>query len=265
MTILELLILALIQGITEFIPVSSSAHLILPSALIDGFKDQGAMIDVAAHVGTLAAVMVYFRKDVGEMVIGLKDFAEQRPSPARQLFEVLVIATLPILVVGAAIAFFGLAEFLRNPVIIGIASIVFGLVLYVADKRPETETGNVTSSRQALTIGLAQCLALIPGTSRSGITITASRYLGYTRKEAARFSMLLAIPTISAFGLYALLELISSDEPGDLVAGAVIAAFSFIAAIITISLFLKATERFSFAPFVIYRVALGVIILALVI
>ncbi|MEO1657372.1 MAG: undecaprenyl-diphosphate phosphatase [Pseudomonadota bacterium] len=265
MTIVELLILALIQGITEFIPVSSSAHLILPSALIEGFDDQGAMIDVAAHVGTLAAVMLYFRKDVGEMFVGLKDFAEQRPSAERQLFEVLVIATLPILVAGAAIAFFDLVEILRNPVIIGLASIVFGLVLYVADKRPELTTGNVSSSRQALVIGLAQCLALIPGTSRSGITITASRYLGYTRKEAARFSMLLAIPTISAFGLYAFLDLVSGDESGSLVAGLVIAVFSFIAALITISLFLKATERFSFAPFVIYRVLLGVAVLMLVI
>ncbi|MEM0928777.1 MAG: undecaprenyl-diphosphate phosphatase [Pseudomonadota bacterium] len=265
MTILELLILALIQGITEFIPVSSSAHLILPSALIDGFEDQGAMIDVAAHVGTLAAVMLYFRKDVGEMVVGLKDFAEQRPSAERQLFEVLVIATIPILVVGAAIAFFDVADVLRNPVIIGLASIVFGLVLYVADKRPELVTGNVTSSRQALVIGLAQCLALIPGTSRSGITITASRYLGYTRKEAARFSMLLAIPTISAFGLYAFLDLMSADQKGDLAAGLVIAVLSFIAALITISVFLKATERFSFAPFVIYRVLLGLAVLVLVI
>ena len=265
MTIIELLILALIQGITEFIPVSSSAHLILPSALIDGFDDQGAMIDVAAHVGTLAAVMLYFRKDVGEMAVGLKDFAEQRPSPQRRLFEVLVIATIPILIVGAAIAFFDVADILRNPVIIGLASIVFGLVLFVADKRPELVSGNVTASRQALIIGLAQCLALIPGTSRSGITITASRYLGYTRKEAARFSMLLAIPTISAFGLYAFLDLVSSGGGGDLAAASVIAVLSFVAALITISVFLRATERFSFAPFVIYRVLLGIVFLALVI
>ncbi|MEO1041323.1 MAG: undecaprenyl-diphosphate phosphatase [Pseudomonadota bacterium] len=265
MTILELLILALIQGITEFIPVSSSAHLILPSALIDGFEDQGPMIDAAAHAGTLLAVMLYFRRDVVGMFVGLKDFAEQRPGPARRQFEVLVIATIPFLIAGSAVAFFDLTPILRNPVIIGLASIVFGLVLYVADKQPETVTGDVSTHKQAFVIGLAQCLALIPGTSRSGITITASRYLGYTRKDAARFSMLLAIPTLSAMGLYAFLDLATADERGSLLAGVMIAFFSFVAALITISVFLKATERFSFAPFVIYRVVLGVVVLALVI
>ncbi|MEM6912935.1 MAG: undecaprenyl-diphosphate phosphatase, partial [Pseudomonadota bacterium] len=235
------------------------------SALIDGFKDQGPMIDAAAHAGTLVAVMVYFRRDVASMLTGLKDFAEQRPGPARQQFEVLVIATIPFLIAGASVAFFDLTPILRNPVIIGLASIVFGLVLYVADKQPETVRGDVSSPKQALIIGLAQCLALIPGTSRSGITITASRYLGYTRKDAARFSMLLAIPTLSAMGLYAFLDLARADERGSLLAGLGIALFSCVAALITISVFLKATERFSFAPFVIYRVVLGVVVLALVI
>ncbi|MEM9809852.1 MAG: undecaprenyl-diphosphate phosphatase [Pseudomonadota bacterium] len=265
MTIFELLILALIQGITEFLPVSSSAHLILPSVLIDGFQDQGAMIDVAAHVGTLAAVVVYFREEVGQLMVGLRDFIQRRQSADRQLFEVLVIATVPILIAGGVLAVTGFDALLRNPALIGVASIGFGLLLFLADRQPEFVTGHVSKRRSALIIGLAQVLALIPGTSRSGITITASRYLGYTRQDAAKFSMLLAIPTISAFGLYAGYDLVSSGEDSDLSAALIIAGFSFVAALVAINLFLKAAQRFSFLPFVIYRIILGFVVLGVVI
>ncbi|NNU15994.1 undecaprenyl-diphosphate phosphatase [Parvularcula sp. ZS-1/3] len=264
MGIFELLILAIIQGITEFLPISSSAHLILPSALIDGFEDQGAMIDVAAHVGTLFAVMLYFRKDVGRLLFGLRDFAQQKPSDDRRLFEVIALGTIPFLFAGTLVALTGLNDHLRSPVVIAWASIGFGGLLWWADRQPEKHTGDISTFKAALLVGLAQCLALIPGTSRSGITITASRFLGYTRTDAARFSMLLAIPAIGASGAYATYDLISEGDLGNIGAAIIIALFSFAAALAAISLFLKATAKISFTPFVIYRIALGLLILWLV-
>jgi undecaprenyl-diphosphatase len=263
-TLLELIILALIQGITEFLPISSSAHLILPSALIDGFEDQGAMIDVAAHVGTLFAVMLYFRRDVARLLVGATHLVSQKPSEERQLFTVIAIGTLPFLLVATMVALSGVDEVLRSPVVIAWASIGFGILLWFADRQPETKTGDPSTWKAALAIGLAQCLALIPGTSRSGITITASRFLGFERREAARFSMLLAIPAVGASGLYAGYNLLSEGDPGNLYAALLIAVLSFGAALLAISLFLKASERFSFTPFVVYRVALGLIILTIV-
>ncbi|MEM1289657.1 MAG: undecaprenyl-diphosphate phosphatase [Pseudomonadota bacterium] len=264
MGLFELIILAIIQGITEFLPVSSSAHLILPSALIEGFEDQGAMIDVAAHVGTLGAVMLYFRKDVGQLFKGAANFVLRQTSDARRLFEVITIATVPFLFAGTAVALTGLNDVLRSPHVIAWASIGFGLLLWLADRQPQKEHGDLNTWRAALVVGAAQCLALIPGTSRSGITITASRFLGYGRRDAARFSMLLAIPAIGASGLYATYDLAQTSETGIISAALMIAALSFAAALLAISLFLKASEKFSFTPFVIYRVVLGLAILAFV-
>ncbi|MEM9837956.1 MAG: undecaprenyl-diphosphate phosphatase [Pseudomonadota bacterium] len=264
MTTLELLILAIIQGITEFLPISSSAHLILPSQLIPGFTDQGAMIDVAAHVGTLGAVMLYFRKDVGRLFIGLKDFTLRNSSDDRKLFEVIALGTIPFLIAGTLVALTGANDYLRSPVVIAWASIGFGILLWVADRRPQTIQGDVSTAKAAMLIGLAQCLALIPGTSRSGITITASRFLGYERRDAARFSMLLAIPAIGASGLYAGYDLVSEGQFEDVTAALSIAGLSFVAALAAIALFLKASEKFSFTPFVIYRLALGIAILWIV-
>lgn len=264
MGIFELIILAIIQGITEFLPISSSAHLILPSALIEGFSDQGAMIDVAAHVGTLFAVMLYFRKDVARLVLGGLDFVTRKPSEDRRLFEVIALATIPFLFAGTVVALTGFNDVLRNPVVIAWASIGFGVLLFIADRAPQTRTGEISTFNAAMTVGLAQCLALIPGTSRSGITITASRFLGYDRTDAAKFSMLLAIPAIGASGLYAAYDLVSEGDVQNIEAALLIAGMSFLAALAAIALFLKATARFSFTPFVIYRIALGVIILFLV-
>lgn len=264
MTLIELLFLAIIQGITEFLPVSSSAHLILPSALIEGFSDQGAMLDVAAHVGTLFAVILYFRADVLRLFFGLRDFAKREESADRRLFEVIGLGTIPFLFAGTMVALTGLNDHLRNPIVIAWASILFGILLFIADRQPQTVKGDVSTFRAAMWIGLAQCLALIPGTSRSGITITASRFLGYGRKDAARFSMLLAIPAIGASGLYATYDLIRSGDLGNIGAAFLIAVLSFGAALAAISLFLKASERFSFTPFVIYRIVLGLIIFLVV-
>lgn len=264
MAFFQLLILAIIQGVTEFLPISSSAHLILPAALIEGWEDQGAVIDIAAHVGTLGAVMLYFRAEVQKLFIGMLDLLRRQESEARRLFEVIALGTVPFLFAGVFVALTGLNDLLRSPVVIAWASIGFGILLWVADRSPERETGDVSTYKAALAIGLAQCLALIPGTSRSGITMTASRFLGYTRQDAARFSMLLAIPTIGASGAYALTDLATAPDGRELLDAAVIALLSFGAALITISLFLRAAARISFTPFVIYRVALGIVVLAIV-
>lgn len=264
MSIFELIILAIIQGITEFLPVSSSAHLILPSALIEGFQDQGALIDVAAHVGTLGAVILYFWREVVRLFLGVADTARGRETDDRRLLFVIVIGTIPFFFAGTAVALSGIDDVLRDPVVIAWASIGFGLLLFWADRRPQTQTGEISTAKAALFIGLAQCLALIPGTSRSGITITAARSLGYERRDAARFSMLLAIPAIGASGTYATYALVKDGNADDLSAALLIAALSFAAALAAIALFLRAAERFSFTPFVVYRVALGLLILFLV-
>jgi undecaprenyl-diphosphatase len=264
MGLIEILILAIIQGVTEFLPISSSAHLILPSALIDGFEDQGPVVDVAAHVGTLFAVILYFREDVGKLLSGGVDSLRRRPSAERRLFEVIVVATIPFLLMATVVALSGLADRLRDPVVIAWASIGFGILLWFADRRPELKEGMIDRFPAALFIGVAQGLALIPGTSRSGITITAARFLGYERRDAAKFSMLLAIPAIGASGLYAGYNLVSEGAMEAWTTAALVASFSFVAALVAINLFLKASERFTFTPFVIYRILLGIVIFLVV-
>lgn len=255
MPLLQLAILALIQGLTEFIPVSSSAHLILPAQLIEGFEDQGTAVDVAAHVGSLGAVMLYFRTEVAGLLRGARDVIARRAGPDRTLFTTLVVATVPFLIVAPALALSGVVDQLRSVTVIAWASIVFGLVLYAADRMPARLHRLPTRLSPALAIGAAQCLALIPGTSRSGITITAARALGYDRTEAARFSMLMSIPAIGASGAYLALE--ASAEPLAWGAIGIVAALSFVSAYAAIGLFLRLTRSASFTPFVAYRVALG--------
>ena len=260
MPLLQLAILALIQGLTEFIPVSSSAHLILPAQIIDGFEDQGTAVDVAAHVGSLGAVMLYFRAEVASLCRGARDALMRRAGPDRSLFTTLLVATVPFLIVAPALALSGLTDALRSVTVIAWASIVFGLVLYAADRMPTRLHHLPARLSPALAIGAAQCLALIPGTSRSGITITAARALGYDRTEAARFSMLMSIPAIGASGAYLALD--ASHEPLVWSAIGIVAVLSFVSAYAAIGLFLRLTRSASFTPFVLYRVALGVVLLA---
>ena len=260
MPLLQLALLALIQGLTEFIPVSSSAHLILPAQVIEGFEDQGTAVDVAAHVGSLGAVMLYFRAEVARLARGARDALARRPGPDRTLFATLVVATVPFLIVAPALALSGLADALRSVAVIAWASIVFGLVLYAADRMPTRHRQLPARLSPALAIGAAQCLALIPGTSRSGITITAARALGYDRTEAARFSMLMSIPAIGASGAYLALDAASAPVAWGPIG--LVAALSFVSAYAAIGLFLRLTRSASFTPFVVYRVALGVVLLA---
>ncbi len=262
MTWFHYLLLAIIQGLTEFLPVSSSAHLILP-AQIWGWPDQGPLIDLMAHLGSLGAVILYYRKDVGSMILGGVDIIslkrERLETKRAKLALWVLIATPPALIVGFLMNKIGLDEAIRKPIIIAWAMIVFGIILWFADLwGRKNKTVESMNWQAAVLIGLAQVLAFIPGTSRSGITMTAARALGFSRSESARFSMLMAIPVILAGGGFAALKLLKGGEASASIKdGLIVAGFSFIAAYIAIYVFMKLIERVSFFPFMLYRLVLG--------
>lgn len=262
MPLIQLIVLAIIQGVTEFLPVSSSAHLILAPLLVENWQDQGPLIDVAAHVGSLFAVILYFRRETAMLTNGAFDTLLMRATENRQLFFHVAMATVPILLVGAIVAFGGWLDDLRSPRVIGTAFIVFGLFLWHGDRQPERkiELRDMTW-RDALMVGGAQIIAIIPGSSRSGVTMTAARYLGWSRTQAARFSMLIAIPTISASGLFAVLSLVRDGAQANMISAAIVAALSFLAALGAIAVFMKMTKSMSFTPFVIYRIVVGLFLL----
>ena len=258
----QLLWLAVIQGLTEFLPVSSSAHLILPSQILD-WPDQGPLIDVMAHFGSLFAVLIYFRRDVGRLLLGLLDLLKRNLSRDAVLALSLIIATPPALILGAVMAVTGLDEAVRSPLVIATTTIVFGVLLWLADLwgREERVAEDLTW-KGALGMGLAQAVALVPGTSRSGITMTVGRAMGLTRVEAARFSMLMSLPVIGAGGLYSLLKLSSVETAGaSLSDGLVVAGLSFAAAYLAIALFMRWVPRIGMFPFMVYRLALGAVLL----
>ena len=263
MDILQLILLAIIQGLTEFLPVSSSAHLILPAQVL-GWEDQGAMIDLMAHFGSLFAVLAYFRKDVAGMISGFFDLLRRRLNTNSVLALNLILATPPVLLLGAALEFGGLSDAMRDPLIIAIAFMFFGVVLWIADIRgSQSKTTEDLTWKGAIGMGLAQALALIPGTSRSGITMTAALGMGLTRSEAARFSMLMSLPVIGAGGMFAMLKLASEGSgSANLTAGLIVAALSFIAAYATIAVFMKYVPKIGMFPFMVYRLLLGAVLLA---
>jgi len=258
---LHLVVLALVQGITEFLPISSSAHLVLVPVLGD-WDDQGLAFDIAVHVGTLLAVVVHFRSDLARMVRGVLGPVAGRPLDVDgRLGWLVVLATVPVGLAG--LAFKDVIETaLRDPVVIAWASIGFGVLLWLADRwGPRARDERTLGWRGALGIGVAQALALVPGTSRSGITMTAGLALGLDRVAAARFSFLLAIPVIALAGGLQLVELLGGE--GRIAWGTLVAAtaLSAVSAWLCIHLFLAWIARIGMLPFVLYRVALGVILL----
>ncbi|WP_117232520.1 undecaprenyl-diphosphate phosphatase [Vibrio maerlii] len=258
MSIFESFILALIQGLTEFLPISSSAHLILPSAIL-GWEDQGLAFDVAVHVGTLAAVVIYFRKEVMSLLTAWFGSVFQREhNKESKLAWLIILATIPACVLGLLLD--DLIElYLRSAWVIATTTILFGLLLWWVDKTASFKQDEYQAGwKQALIIGLAQAMALIPGTSRSGATITAALYLGFTREAAARFSFLMSIPIISLAGSYLGLKLAMSDVPVALDMLSVGVVTSFIAAYLCIHFFLKLISKMGMTPFVVYRLLLGV-------
>lgn len=287
MDILHVIVLALLQGITEFLPISSSAHLILPKELL-GWPDQGLAFDVAVHVGTLGAVLIYFRQDVSKLIQGwfyslkhwpwktlssrsLSDSSsnlnlqEQRRESEyySRLSWLIIVATIPAGLFGL---FFGelIEAHLRSIAVIATTTIAFGLLLAFADKRVSNRNSLLKMSvRVALIIGVAQALALIPGTSRSGITITAALLLGFSREDSARFSFLLSIPIIILSGGFKGLDLMLQASDVDWISMILGIVVSAISAYLCIYYFLNFINRLGMMPFVYYRLALGALLFSM--
>lgn len=261
MDLVHVLVLAIVQGVTEFLPVSSSAHLVLAPVLL-GWPDQGLSFDVALHLGSLFAIFSYFRHDILNMAGAWVDsIRHRRLSPNGRLAWAVLLGTIPV---GLAGLLFGplIAHYLRSPVVLAWSMIVFGIILAWADWRPHAErTVEQMTWRDVVWIALAQAVALIPGTSRSGITLTAGLFVGLSRQAAARFSFLLAIPVIVLASLLQFKELTESPEVIDWTALAVGTVASAIASYLCIKLFLAFIQRIGVMPFVIYRIVLGVILL----
>ncbi len=258
---LQIIILALLQGLTEFLPISSSAHLILPAQIL-GWSDQGLAFDVAVHVGTLAAVVLYFKKDLfGMGTAWLRSLGGGKSSQDSRMAWFVIWGTLPAVIAGYLVNG-GLEDWLRDTRVIAWATLVFGLFLFMADRwGAQKRVIGQLNVRDVLLIGLAQALALIPGTSRSGVTITAALALGLSRAAAARFSFLLSVPIISAAGMLKLIELIELGERVDWTGILLGVTVSFVSAFLCIGWFLKVIERMGLLPFVLYRFALGLILL----
>lgn len=263
MDIFQAIILAVLQGITEFLPISSSAHLILMPKIF-GWEDQGLAFDVAVHVGTLGAVVFYFRKELVEMSIAwVASATGKQQSAESRLAWAVILGTIPVGLAGLLFKD-GIEEHLRSPVIIAIATIAFGLLLWFADVRGRRDRSEYSMNwKDVFIIGVAQALALIPGTSRSGITMTAALIMGLTREAAARFSFLLSIPVIVLAGGLKTLDLIKSDIAVDWFILGVGIVLSAVTAYLCIHYFLKLLERIGMMPFVIYRMVLGGILLVM--
>jgi undecaprenyl-diphosphatase len=261
MTLIQIMVLALIQGLTEFLPVSSSAHLILGSRLLN-WPDQGLVFDVATHAGTLLAVLIYFRRELAAMATSWFQPAtsiEVRQNRALVLY--LAAASVAALFIGF-LAYDLIAENLRDLRVIAWATIGFGLLLWVADvASPQKQGIESIDLRGALLIGLAQACALIPGTSRSGITITAGRLLGLSPDAAARFSFLLSIPVIAAAGGYGFYRTLTGEAAIDWGVFLVAMAIAALAGWVCIAAFLALLKKVGLLPFVIYRLLLGMVLL----
>jgi undecaprenyl-diphosphatase len=260
---LHIVILAIVQGLTEFLPISSSAHLVLLPQLLN-WPEQGLVFDVAVHFGSLLAVVYYFRLEVWRMLCAwIASLGSGEANQDSQLAWWVIIGTLPAVFVGFAFQG-GIEDSLRAPWIVATASIFFGILLWVADRGKLKQRDEYDLKlKDVLIIGCFQALALIPGTSRSGITITLGLFLGMTRQAAARFSFLLSMPLIFASGVLQSIRMFTQDNPvgwGELALGILLSA---LAAGLCIHYFLRLVDRIGMLPFVAYRVLLGVLILLL--
>lgn len=262
MTLFHIFLVAVVQGITEFLPISSSGHLILLPGLT-GMQDQGQVIDVAVHIGTLFAVILYFWADVRVALAGLPRLLTGRvDTPGARLAFLLLVATIPAVIFGLILKLTGLNDAMRGITVIGWTMLLFGLLLYWADQTGATEKTDADwGLGDAIRMGLWQAVALIPGTSRSGITITAARMLGYARHDAAKIAMLMSIPVIIASGTLLGIEVAATANAQAARDGAIAAVFAFVAALLALSLMMRLLRAVSFTPYVIYRVILGGILL----
>jgi undecaprenyl-diphosphatase len=263
MTLEQMIVLAIVQGVTEFLPISSSGHLILVPVLT-GWRDQGLLVDVMAHIGSLLAIVVYFWRDVLRLLGGTIELLRGRLTPEGRLALYIIAATVPAVAFGLFVKMTGISDAVRGPHIVAWNAIIFALLMYAADRwGPHGKQMAEMSFWPALMVGIAQAIAIIPGTSRSGITITAGRALGFDRADAARFSFLLGIPAITGAGVLVLADAMESQEPisSDAV---VTGAFTFLTSLAAIAFLMTILRRYSLLPFVLYRLALGALLLWLI-
>lgn len=264
MSLEQIVVLALIQGITEFLPISSSGHLILVPTLT-GWPDQGILADVMVHMGSFLAVVVYFWRDCVSLLMGTIDLIRGKANPWGKLAMLILLATIPAVVLGVILDKTGFMNAARlMPQIVAWNAIIFGALLYLCDRYGHSirRMSDMTFT-PALIIGVAQAIAIIPGTSRSGITMTAARALGFERPEAARFAFLLGIPAIAGAGVLKLGDAVSSGESISLDV-LLTAVLTFFVALGTITILMKLVRHVSFLPFAIYRILLGVLLLGLI-
>ena len=248
---IEIFILSLIQGIAEFLPISSSSHLIIISEFIN-FQQQDLIIDVSLHIGSFIAVLVYFQKDL------LSFFKNKK------LFLKIIIASLPVILIGFLLVHTGLIEKIRNIKVIGWTTLIFGVLLFISDQfKLDNHLYKNLNYKTAIIIGLFQVLSLIPGVSRSGITITAARFLNFNRVDSAKISFLLSVPTLGAVSIFGIMSILSSENADFSSLNLFCILLSFAFSYITIKFFLKFLRRFDLKIFVIYRVLLGIGILLL--
>lgn len=259
----HLVVLAAVQGVTEFLPISSSAHLILAPRLA-GWQDQGLSLDVAMHIGTLAAVVLYFRRDVAALAAGTGDILRGHCSERGRLAGQILMATVPVVVAGALLQDVIATDF-RNAALIAFTTAVFGLLLWLADRRGDTAVKSTASLdwRMALLIGMAQAVALVPGVSRSGITMTAALALGLTRSESARFSLLLSIPTTAAAGVLATVDLVQARDAAVMGEAVLAGGLAFLCALAAIAGLMRWLRRANFTPFVLYRLGLSALLVGM--
>ena len=262
MPLFQLILLAVIQGVTEFLPISSSGHLILLPQLTS-LADQGQALDVSVHLGTLGAVILYFWRDVSEAVAGLPRLLRGKlDTPGSRLAFLLIVATIPAIVIGLVLKVTGIEDMMRSAFVIGWTMLIFGIVLWWADQKgPEVKEAREWTLREAWVLGLWQAVALIPGTSRSGITITGARFMGYQRRDAAKVSMLMSVPVIIASAVLLGAEVIHDGDVGQLTDVAIATVLAFLSALLALSLMMRLLKSVSFTPYVVYRVVLGVFLI----
>lgn len=269
MPLLHIMILALVQGITEFLPVSSSGHLIIAHTLMDGGAQQSwdnhVLLDIAVHVGTLLSVMVYFWRDILKMLCGLLSACKgQMDHDGAKLTLYIIVGSIPVIIAGLGMHMLEPSWLLATE-IVAWTTLAFGIILWIADKKaPTARDLEDMTLKDAIIIGLAQTLALIPGTSRSGITMTAGRFLGFSRSECAHYALLLGIIAISGAGTIAGISALETDNLAFGTDILLAIALSFVSGLIAIALMMKWLARSSFTPFAIYRVILGIGLLALI-
>jgi undecaprenyl-diphosphatase len=262
MTIEQIIVLAVVQGITEFLPISSSGHLILVPKLMH-WQDQGLVVDVMTHLGTLLAILIYFWRDVWRITGGALELFKGKMTDEGRLAIYIVLATIPAIAFGVFLKEFGFTDLERNVAVVAWNTILYGILMLIADiASPQERTMSNMTLGSALIIGVAQALALIPGTSRSGVTMTAGRFLGFTRPDSARFSFLLGIPAIAGAGVFTIGDALASGEPITIDA-VYCAALTFLAGLAAIAFLMALVKRISFLPFVLYRMMLGGFLLVL--